>query len=116
LDRFVGQFSLGPMGDRAGEVLGRLAGEGHDLTVGFGAYGRRRSRAGSIGQTLGGGHFGRRNFLPTLPAVSPMAHHVPADAQFAGNGLVVVPLLRQENNLGTQSDLLGRRMTPDEGL
>src|SRR5262249_53549945 len=104
------------MRDGTPEILGRLAGYRHDLTVGFGANGGGRSGTGSIREALGGGHFGGRDFLHAQPASSPMSCHVHTDAEFASNVLIVEPLMCQEHNLGTQSDLLWRGMTPHEGL
>jgi len=115
-DRLIREFPLGPVGDGTPEILGRLAGENHDLTVGFGTNGGGRSGTGSIREALCRGHFGGRDFLHLQPPTSPMSCHVKADAQFVGNVLIVAPLLSQEHNLGAQSDLLWRGMTPDEGL
>jgi hypothetical protein len=115
-DGFVGQFALCPLGDRTSAVFGRLAGQGHDLTVGFGANSGGRSGARGIRQTVDDAHLAQRNVRKTQPAPPPMPGHVQTYVELAGDFLMVEPLLGQQDNSGPQNDLLRGTVATHQGF
>jgi hypothetical protein len=109
LDGRAGQRALAPVRDRQAAGLGRLAGQGQDGADLLRGEGRWRPRPRGVGQPLGQHQVGLG-----APAAAPQAHRLDRDPQPARTLPVAGPVGRQQDDPGAQSQLLGRRMRPDQ--
>ena len=76
----------------------------------------RAARLRGIGQAVHERQVVQGRGLQHQPAFAPTADHIEADVEVAGNLAVIGAVGGGEHNLGTQGELLGRRVAPDQAL
>lgn len=113
-DDFVGEFATAPVADRSLTISRRFTDQCDDVADLFGADGGRFARARRIGEALFKGEFGERDGLAGKPARAPRANGIDLHAEEASDLGVVEASVSSQNNAGTQDELLGGSMAPNE--